>query len=107
MPGCSATRTAGARSATCSTAASSISVAAKSCRLASCSRKSWRWSNPTRVFGCEAEVAHAREIARRGTSAHRQLAIFDAALAAGASRNQALAAVVDWLIAETAGGLDE
>ncbi len=59
-----------------------------------------------RHFGCEAEVAHAREIARRGTSAHRQLAIFDAALAAGASRNQALAAVVDWLIAETAGGLD-
>jgi glutamate---cysteine ligase / carboxylate-amine ligase len=53
-------------------------------------------------FGCLAEVAHAREILARGTSAHRQLAVFDEALAQGATRAQALAAVVDWLIAETA-----
>ncbi len=55
-----------------------------------------------RHFGCLAEVAHAREILARGTSAHRQLAVFDEALAQGATRAQALAAVVDWLIAETA-----
>jgi carboxylate-amine ligase len=57
-----------------------------------------------RHFGCLAEVAHAREILARGTSAHCQLAVFDEALAAGATRAQALAAVVDWLIAETARG---
>jgi glutamate---cysteine ligase / carboxylate-amine ligase len=55
-----------------------------------------------RHFGCLAEVSHAREILARGTSAHRQLAAFDEALAAGATRAEALAAVVDWLIAETA-----
>src|SRR5271169_969259 len=55
-----------------------------------------------RHFGCLAEVAHAREILARGTSAHRQLAVFDEALAQGATRAQALAAIVDWLIAETA-----
>jgi glutamate---cysteine ligase / carboxylate-amine ligase len=54
-----------------------------------------------RHFGCIDEVMQAREILARGTSAHRQLAIFDRALADGASRGDALAAVVDWLIAET------
>ena len=58
-----------------------------------------------RDFGCLGEVSHAREILVRGTSAHRQLAVFDRALAAGASRAEALAAVVDWLIAETVRGL--
>jgi carboxylate-amine ligase len=58
-----------------------------------------------RHFGCEAEVAHARDILARGTSAHRQLAVFEDALAAGASRNEALSAVVDWLIAETVRGV--
>ncbi|HUC69595.1 MAG TPA: carboxylate-amine ligase, partial [Stellaceae bacterium] len=58
-----------------------------------------------RYFGCEAEVRHARRIVARGTSAHRQLAIFDAARATGASRAEALSAVVDWLIAETVRGL--
>ncbi len=56
-------------------------------------------------FGCEAEVAHAREILARGTSAHRQIAVFEKALAAGASRAEALAAVVDWLIEETVRGV--
>ena len=58
-----------------------------------------------RHFGCEDEVRHARRILARGTSAHRQLAIFDQALAAGATRAQALAAVVDWLIEETVRGV--
>jgi glutamate---cysteine ligase / carboxylate-amine ligase len=58
-----------------------------------------------RHFGCLDEVSHAREILARGTSAHRQIAIFDAALAHGATRTQALAAVVDWLIGETARGV--
>jgi len=55
-----------------------------------------------RHFGCLEEVGHTREILARGTSAHRQLAMFDRALAEGASRQDALAAVVDWLIGETA-----
>ena len=58
-----------------------------------------------RHFGCLAEVGHARDILARGTSADRQLAIFNQALAAGATRAQALAATVDWLIAETARGV--
>jgi glutamate---cysteine ligase / carboxylate-amine ligase len=58
-----------------------------------------------RHFGCLEEVGHAREILARGTSAHRQLAVFDRALAEGGSRQGALAAVVDWLIEETARGL--
>ena len=57
-----------------------------------------------RHFDCLAEVSHAREILARGTSAHRQLAVFAEALAHGATRAQALAAIVDWLIAETASG---
>jgi carboxylate-amine ligase len=56
-------------------------------------------------FGCVDEVSHAREIIARGTSAHRQLAVFEEALSAGAPRANALAAVVDWLIAETARGV--
>jgi len=54
-----------------------------------------------RHFDCLGEVMHAREILARGTSAHRQLALFELALADGANRPEALAAVVDWLIAET------
>jgi carboxylate-amine ligase len=56
-------------------------------------------------FDCTDEVLHAREILARGTSAHRQLAVYDHALAAGASRPDALTAVVDWLIAETVRGV--
>ena len=56
-------------------------------------------------FGCVDEVLHAREILARGTSAHRQLAVFEGALADGATHAEALTAVVDWLIAETARGL--
>jgi glutamate---cysteine ligase / carboxylate-amine ligase len=58
-----------------------------------------------RHFGCLDEVLHARDILARGTSAHRQLAAFSEALTAGATRAEALNAVVDWLIAETARGV--
>jgi carboxylate-amine ligase len=58
-----------------------------------------------RHFGCVQEVLHTREILARGTSAHRQLALYDRVLADGASHSDALAAVVDWLIAETVRGL--
>jgi glutamate---cysteine ligase / carboxylate-amine ligase len=56
-------------------------------------------------FGCVGEVSHAREILARGTSAHRQLTVFDQALSEGAARDEALIAVVDWLIAETVEGV--
>jgi glutamate---cysteine ligase / carboxylate-amine ligase len=52
-------------------------------------------------FGCSAEVARAREILVRGTSAHRQLAIYHAAIEQGAAKSDALKRVVDWLIEET------
>jgi glutamate---cysteine ligase / carboxylate-amine ligase len=58
-----------------------------------------------RHFGCLAEVSHAREILARRTSADRQLAVFEQALSDGATRADALAAVVDWLIAETVQGV--
>jgi carboxylate-amine ligase len=56
-------------------------------------------------FGCAAEVAHARTILARGTSAHAQRRVYEEALAAGASKAEALGAVVDWLIGETTRGL--
>jgi carboxylate-amine ligase len=59
-----------------------------------------------RHFGCEAEVGHAREIVRRGTSAHAQRAVFKNALAEGAGKDEALRRVVDWLTAETKTGLE-
>lgn len=52
-------------------------------------------------FGCTAELAHTREILRRGTSAHRQLAVYNAAIAAGLPARTALERVVDRLIEET------
>jgi carboxylate-amine ligase len=54
------------------------------------------------ALGCVAEVEHARQIVRRGTSAHRQVAVYDAARRAGASEREAMRAVVEWLRAETA-----
>jgi carboxylate-amine ligase len=56
------------------------------------------------VLGCSAEIARLPEILARGTSSHRQLQVFDTALAAGASQQEALGAVVQWLVAETAQG---
>lgn len=50
---------------------------------------------------CEAEVAHLRTIVARGTSAARQLAVYEAALLSGADREAALRAVVAAVIGET------
>ena len=56
-------------------------------------------------FDCVAEMRHAREILKRGTSAHRQIAVYETALAAGADKQEALVKVVDFLIEETVAGL--
>ena len=53
---------------------------------------------------CVAEVEHVRTILSRGTSAHRQLAVYESQRRAGASEQHALEAVVDWLIEATAAG---
>ncbi len=55
-------------------------------------------------LGCLEEVQHARVIAREGTSAHRQIAAYEASLASGGSEEDALAAVVDHLIHDTMAG---
>ncbi len=57
-------------------------------------------------FDCVAEVANARDIIRRGTSAHRQVAIYREALEQGATGWEALAQVVDWLADETMVGVE-
>ena len=54
------------------------------------------------ALGCTAEIAHARRIVAEGTSADRQLASFERALATGSSHKAALEAVVDDLVSETA-----
>ncbi|MBL4757315.1 MAG: carboxylate-amine ligase [Rhizobiales bacterium] len=56
-------------------------------------------------FGCVEEVNHARTIVKRGTSADRQLATFNEAIAANATQSEALCLVVDQLIAETLQGV--
>jgi carboxylate-amine ligase len=53
------------------------------------------------ALGCVAEINHLKSILARGTSAHRQIATYERALASGADRETALIAVVDRLIAET------
>jgi carboxylate-amine ligase len=57
------------------------------------------------ALDCVDEVLRCRDIVRAGTSAHRQLATFEAAIAAGRTRQDALCAVVDNLIDETVRGL--
>jgi carboxylate-amine ligase len=56
-------------------------------------------------LGCLTELHAVPEILVRGTSADRQVAVYDAALADGADEQQALEAVVDFLIRETVAGL--
>jgi carboxylate-amine ligase len=56
------------------------------------------------VLGCADEVRWSREILRRGTSAHRQLAVYRQALDAGAEKPEALRRVVDFLLEETLAG---
>ena len=57
------------------------------------------------VLGCRREIEHIRVILARGTSAHRQLRTFEEARAGGATPREALQAVVDFLIRETAAGI--
>lgn len=58
-------------------------------------------------FGCVAEVEHARAILDRGTSAHWQVKVHEEAIADGASKEEALKAVVDMLVRETMYGLED
>jgi carboxylate-amine ligase len=56
-------------------------------------------------LGCLRQVEHLETLLQRGTSAHRQIRIHDEARAAGASGREALRAVVDFLVKETAANL--
>jgi carboxylate-amine ligase len=57
-------------------------------------------------FDVRDEIRHARDIIRDGTSAHRQLAAHERAIAEGANDREALQAVVDELIVDTLYGID-
>jgi len=56
-------------------------------------------------FDCVAEVEHGRTILKRGTSAHRQLTLYNGLRKDGMDKLEALKAVVDQLIEETTEGL--
>jgi carboxylate-amine ligase len=53
------------------------------------------------ALGCWPEVAHAATIVARGTSANRQIAIFNRLASGGQSQAEALRGVVDHLVIET------
>lgn len=55
------------------------------------------------ALGCATTLAGVRTILERGTSAAQQMAVFEAARGRGLSGREALAPVVEWLAAETAG----
>jgi len=57
------------------------------------------------ALGCTDEINNLRHIMQRGTSAHRQLKKYELERAGGASNEEALKAVVDELIKDTAEGL--
>ncbi len=57
------------------------------------------------AMGCAAEVRAARDILKRGTSAHRQVAVYGDAKKGGASEKEALVKVVDFLVAEFTAGI--
>ncbi|MCS6948340.1 MAG: carboxylate-amine ligase [Steroidobacteraceae bacterium] len=57
------------------------------------------------ALGCSAEIEHNRQIVARGTSAHRQLAVYERARSQGATEREALQAVVAWLVRETCANL--
>jgi glutamate---cysteine ligase / carboxylate-amine ligase len=62
-------------------------------------------SDDAAYFGCAEEVAHARTVLERGTSAHWQRRVYAEVRAAGASHERALESVVDLLMQETLHGL--
>jgi len=57
-------------------------------------------------FDVRDEIRHARSILRDGTSAHRQIAAHERAIADGADEREALQAVVDELIVDTLYGIE-
>lgn len=57
------------------------------------------------ALDCLPEIEHARKIVTGGTSAHRQIATYRAALAGGADKAEAQRKVVDMLMAETVADL--
>lgn len=52
-------------------------------------------------FACEAEIARIRKIVAEGTSADRQISLYETMIGGGSSADEALQGVVDQLIAET------
>jgi carboxylate-amine ligase len=58
------------------------------------------------ALGCLPQLEHLESILLHGTSAHRQIRIYEEARAAGASGREALQAVVDFLIHETTAHLE-
>ena len=56
-------------------------------------------------FRCEDEVKHARNIIKRGTSSHQQVATYRQARKDGATHEEALRDVVDWLVESTVAGI--
>jgi carboxylate-amine ligase len=59
-------------------------------------------SDDAAALGCVKDVQRVRHILAHGTSAHRQLKVRERAIAEGASEEEALRAVVDSLVQETA-----
>ncbi len=62
-------------------------------------------SEDAEALGVSRHMEHARKIVVEGTSADRQLAAYEAAIATGADHGEALQAVVDHLIVDTLHGL--
>jgi glutamate---cysteine ligase / carboxylate-amine ligase len=58
------------------------------------------------ALGCLDEVLHARTIIKRGTSAERQIKVFETAKEAGDDTSAALKKVVDQVLQETVTGLN-
>jgi carboxylate-amine ligase len=58
------------------------------------------------ALGCERELLHARTIVERGSSACRQVAVYNKSIEGGAEKQVALNAVVDHLIDETVMGVN-
>ena len=56
-------------------------------------------------FDCVEEIEHARTIISRGTSSHQQFETYRQAVESGATHEEALKRVVDWLIEATVAGI--
>ena len=58
-------------------------------------------------LGSRKDVAYLEQILKNGTSADRQIAVHQKALAEGATEKEALNAIVDHLVSETMEGVEE